>query len=175
MDGDDALGVARSAAPDEFVILARRDKGRNRVHVRGERHDRFAETSEDVQALRLNFHGFQMAIVSRAEPCKVVAQIQANRGFFRRHGWNVYQSSCQFENVHSQLSYLKRAHARESEGVMRKFTVPEALHPMISSDDSGGDSTHTPSRMLPISACDFGGRPLPDTRPMIAGTTHIRS
>jgi len=45
---------------------------------------------------------------------------------------------------------------------MQNFTVPEALHPILRPNDSGGDSTLTPSRELPISACDFGGRSLPD-------------
>jgi hypothetical protein len=79
--------------------------------------------------------------------------------------------------VHNSLDPVS-ARKKESEGVVQKFTIPEALHPTLfgdaerhlSPDDSGGDSTLTPSRRLPISTCDFGGKSLLDALPSIAGT-----
>jgi hypothetical protein len=65
--GDDAFGVAGAAAPDEFVVFARGDEGRDRIHVGGKSHGGSAEPREDIPAARLHFHDFQVAIVGGAE------------------------------------------------------------------------------------------------------------
>ena len=69
--GDDALGIAGAAAPDEFVVFARAEEGRDGIHVGGERHHGLvAELREDVEAARFHFHALHASIDSgrRASP-----------------------------------------------------------------------------------------------------------
>ena len=52
-----------------------------------------AEVREDVAAARLDFHGFEMAVVGGAETGEVVAQIHADVFLFRGHGRDIDQRS----------------------------------------------------------------------------------
>ena len=62
--GDDALGVAGAASPDELVVLARGEEGRDGIDVGGEGDDqRLAPLGEDVEAARLDFDALDVAVV----------------------------------------------------------------------------------------------------------------
>jgi hypothetical protein len=43
---------------------------------------------------------------------------------------------------------------------VQSFTVPIALHPGMSPNDSGGDLTRAPNRQRPIRRAGFGDKPL---------------
>src|SRR5260370_42267247 len=79
--GDDALGIAGSPAPNEFIVLARRNERRNRIHVGRESDMGFAETGENIPAVRLDFESFDDAVVVRANPRETGAYIPSYPGF----------------------------------------------------------------------------------------------
>jgi hypothetical protein len=98
---DDALGVAGAAAPDEGLILTKRDAGRYGIHVGGERYDRRAEGREHIPALRVDFDSARDSVVSGAEPGQVVVEIETDLFFFRSYGRDLDQRSRQLKYVHS--------------------------------------------------------------------------
>ena len=63
--GDDALGIAGAAAPDEVAIFAGRDERRDGIHVGGKYDNRVAEADKNVVALLLYRHFFNGAIELR--------------------------------------------------------------------------------------------------------------
>ncbi len=62
---DDALGVARTAPPDEFVVFARGEKRRHGVDVRGKCHHRRIPIRQHVVAVRLHFQPLDVAAGAR--------------------------------------------------------------------------------------------------------------
>ncbi len=95
--GDDALRVARAAARDEFVVLARSDVRRHGVHVRREydASPRAADAREYVRAalcdlLRLDFV---------AESFEMTGEEAADSALFARHRRDVDQPPRQIEKL----------------------------------------------------------------------------
>ena len=63
---DDPLRVAGTAAPNEIAIFARTKKGRNGIHVRGERDDGLTPGGEDIVAIGFGGDTLDAAIVARS-------------------------------------------------------------------------------------------------------------
>ena len=62
--GDDALGVAGAASPDEVVVFAGGEERRHGIDVSGEGDDqRLAPLGEDVEAARFHFDALDVAVV----------------------------------------------------------------------------------------------------------------
>ena len=74
--GDDALGVAGAASPDEIVVLAGGEERRHGIDVGGERDDqRLAPLGEDVEAPRFDFDALDVAVVKSGEGGEVVVEV----------------------------------------------------------------------------------------------------
>ena len=88
--GDDALGVAGAASPDEFVVLAGGEKRRHGIDVGGEGdHQRLAPLGENVEAPRFHFDALDAAVVEGGEGSQVVVEVIAGTLLVIRDGFDI--------------------------------------------------------------------------------------
>ena len=104
---DDALGVAGAAAPDEFVIDARGDPGRNGIHMSGERDDGIVEAGEDTPAVGLDLDFLDAAIMSGGDARQIGEEILPDVSFLGGYGRYVDQLSRQLEYMHKDLPGMR--------------------------------------------------------------------
>src|SRR5439155_8203570 len=84
----------------EFIVFARRNEGRNGVHVGGEGDMGFAEACENVPSVRLDFEFFDNAVVVRAQALEIAVKVIADLQFVGGHRGDIDQFSCQLKYVH---------------------------------------------------------------------------
>src|SRR5215472_17851332 len=89
--GNDAFSVARAAAVDKGVVLARGEKRRDGVQVCGESDDGFAKGEEQVVAIGFGAMPFKASVVMRGEGREVVEEVVGHWIFVASGGVDVHK------------------------------------------------------------------------------------
>ena len=114
--GGDALGVARAAPPDEFVVFARRHEGRDGIDVRGKRDtDCVTELREHVEPVRFHGHPFDAAAEARRQRFQVLAKELGHALLSERDGFDIDECPREFEDVHKMFRGEAKEKKRRAE------------------------------------------------------------
>ncbi len=97
--GDDAFSVTCTTTPDLSSVFARRDEGRDGIHVSGERDDGRAEADEDVIAAGFDGDAFDFAVETLGEVAKVIEKKLADGALIGSDRFDIDESASKLKDV----------------------------------------------------------------------------